>query len=85
MKDELESPERMLAFVEINRTLVGVIILSDKLRKGVKSMVEQLYKLGIKETIILTGDNIYNAKIIAKQAGITRFEANLLPDQKKIR
>ena len=82
LKDELESPERMLAFVEINRTLVGVIILSDKLRKGVKSMVEQLYKLGIKETIILTGDNIYNAKIIAKQAGITQFEANLLPDQK---
>lgn len=82
LKKEIESPEKMLAFIEINRKPAGAVVFSDKIRKGVKLMVERLYRLGVKETIILTGDSIDTAKNIAKQAGVTRFESNLLPEEK---
>jgi heavy metal translocating P-type ATPase len=82
LRKEIESQEKMLAFIEINNVLAGAIIFSDKIRTGVKLMMERLYKLGIKEIIILTGDSIDNAKNIAQQAGVTRFESNLHPEQK---
>ena len=82
LKKEIESPEKMLAFIEINKAPAGAIIFSDKIRTGVKLMIEQLYRLGVKETVILTGDSVDNAKNIAQQAGVTRFESNLLPEQK---
>ena len=74
----------MLAFIGINRILVGAVVFSDKIRTGVKLMMQRLKDLGIKETIILTGDHFDNAKTIAEQAGVTRFEFSLLPEQKVI-
>jgi len=82
LRKEIKSQEKMLAYVEINNVPAGAIIFSDKIRPGVKSMMERLPKLGIKETIVLTGDSIDNAKKVAQQAGVTRFEFNLNPEQK---
>ena len=80
----IEPEKQMLAFIGINRIPVGAVVFSDKIRTGVKVMMQRLFDLGIKETVILTGDSFDNAKNIAEQASVTRFESNLLPEQKVI-
>jgi cation transport ATPase len=73
---------KMVAFIGINGNPVGAIILGDKIRSGIHVMIKRLQKLGVKETVMLTGDSFDNAQVIAKQASITSFESNLLPEQK---
>lgn len=73
---------KMVAFVGINNIVVGAIIFGDKIRSGISVMMKRLQHLGVKETVMLTGDSFDNARVIARQAGITRFESNLLPEQK---
>ena len=84
LKKELESQKSMLAFIAINRIPVGVVVYIDKIRNGVKPMMQRLCELGVKETVILTGDSFDNAKTISEQAGVTRFESDLSPEQKVI-
>ncbi|MGA9940602.1 MAG: HAD-IC family P-type ATPase [Nitrososphaeraceae archaeon] len=81
LKKELESQKSMLAFIAINRIPVGVVVYIDKIRNGVKPMMQRLCEL---ETVILTGDSFDNAKTISEQAGVTRFESDLSPEQKVI-
>ena len=73
---------KMIAFIGVNSIPVGAIILGDKIRSGVNMMMHRLQELGVKETVILTGDSIDNAQVIAKQAAVTHFESSLLPEQK---
>ena len=73
---------KMVAFVGINNILVGAIIFGDKIRSGISVMMKRLQQLEVKETVMLTGDSFDNACVIARQAGVTRFESNLLPEQK---
>ncbi|HYL65790.1 MAG TPA: heavy metal translocating P-type ATPase [Nitrosopumilaceae archaeon] len=82
VKRQINSEGKMLAFVGINNKPAGVIVFEDKIRPDVNTMIKYLNELGVKQTIMLTGDNRDNAKSIAKQAGITNIEANLLPEQK---
>jgi P-type E1-E2 ATPase len=72
----------MLAFVTINNNPIGIIVFGDLLRGGVKSMIEHIRKLGVKEIVILSGDSYENSQIIAQEAGVNSFEANLLPENK---
>ena len=73
---------KMLAFIAINGIVKGVVVFSDRIRQGVGSMVQDLMELGVERTIMLTGDVEENARAIAEQAGLTDFEANLLPQGK---
>ena len=45
-------------------------------------MIQNLKKEGIKETIMLTGDSLDNAKSIANQTGVDNYRYNLLPEDK---
>ena len=72
----------MVALVNINGTNVGIITFTDKIRDGVATMIQDLKKKGIKETIILTGDSLDNAKSIANQIGVDNYKYNLLPEDK---
>jgi ATPase, P-type (transporting), HAD superfamily, subfamily IC/ATPase, P-type (transporting), HAD superfamily, subfamily IC/heavy metal translocating P-type ATPase len=73
---------KALVFLVQNHTCLGCLILCDQIRPNVSALMEKLRKLGVKETAILTGDNKKNGEAIAKQAGIKRVEAELLPEQK---
>ena len=73
---------KMVALVNINGTNVGIITFTDKIRDGVATMIQDLKKKGIKETIILTGDSLDNAKSIANQIGVDNYKYNLLPEDK---
>jgi Cu+-exporting ATPase len=62
--------------------LAGAILLRDRLRQGIREAVEGLEQGGVTELLMLTGDRTRAAEVIAREAGIERVEAELLPDQK---
>jgi Cu+-exporting ATPase len=61
--------------------LLGLIAIADPLRPTSREAVAALQSMGI-EVIMLTGDNRRTAARIAREAGLTRFEAELLPQDK---
>ena len=61
--------------------LIGTFSISDSLRKNSAEAVKRLRKMGM-EIVMLTGDNAGTASEIAKQAGIERFLAGVLPGEK---
>lgn len=68
-------------FVAIDSEIIGAILLEDKLRKESKNAIRQIESMGI-NTIMLTGDNEMIAEKIAKEVGIKKYYANLLPQDK---
>ena len=72
----------LVIYVAKNQTCVGMIIMSDKIRPEVPALIQKLHSLGVKEIVMLTGDGKKNASVIAKQAGIHSFAAELKPEDK---
>ena len=62
--------------------LVGVICISDPLRPEAASVLNGLRALGIRNTVMMTGDSERTAAAIAKQVGVDRFFAEVLPEDK---
>ena len=81
-KTQIDSHGKMLAYVTINGNLSGILIFSDLIRPGVESMIHRLNDFGIRQTIMLTGDNLENANNIAQKSKIHTVHANLVPEQK---
>jgi Cd2+/Zn2+-exporting ATPase len=67
--------------VTMDRRLLGIISISDTLRKGAKEAIDQIRKQGVSEIWMLTGDSALVADRIGKELGI-RYEAKLLPEDK---
>lgn len=69
-------------YVAVNDTLVGVIDFSDEVRPDSQQMLNRLYKLGIKHTLLVTGDVKATADSVAKRLGITEVRSECLPGDK---
>ena len=68
-------------YLKIDDELVGAILLKDEAKHGTKEAIQALNSRGI-VTKMFTGDNKKAAKQIAAELGISKFEAEMLPDQK---
>lgn len=73
---------KLTTFVAINGRPAGVVIFTDQVRPGVPYMVGRLRELGVREVVMLTGDNKENAEVVARESGLLSYEANLLPSEK---
>lgn len=73
--------EGSIIHLALNGCYKGHALLGDELKSGAKEMIEGLKNAGI-NTLMLTGDNEIAAKAVAKELGIDRFYAGLLPEQK---
>lgn len=71
-----------VVYTSINNIYSGYIIISDKLKSDSKKAIENLNSLGIKNTVMLTGDRESTASHIAKTIGISKVYSELLPAQK---
>ena len=71
-----------VVYVAVNQRYKGYIVISDALKNDSKDCIVGLKNSGIKETIMLTGDNKLVADDIGKQLGIDRVYSNLLPTDK---
>ena len=78
---KLQNEGKTISLVAIEKELVGIIALLDTPKSSAKSMVEKLLKKKI-EIVMLTGDNEQTASIIARELGIKRIMANLMPSDK---
>ena len=76
-----EAQGKTTMLVAVNRKASGIIAVADTLKEHSVEAVEGLKKIGI-ETIMLTGDNEKTAAAIAKQVGIDKVIANVLPGEK---
>jgi Cd2+/Zn2+-exporting ATPase len=70
-------------FVGLDRRLLGLISIADRLRKGAKAAIEEIRQEGVSEIWMLTGDSPQVADRIGKELGI-RYEAKLLPEEKVV-
>ena len=67
------------AFVATGGRLMGEIEFADRLRPQVPALMRRLAVLGVTDTVMLTGDRLTAADVIATSAGIRTVLANLLP------
>jgi Cu+-exporting ATPase len=77
----LESQGRTAMIVAVDRNTAGIIGVADTLKETSKDAILELKKLGI-DVVMLTGDNRRTADFIAKQAGIEKVLAEVLPEDK---
>ena len=61
---------------------IGAISFADTIRPQAKKTIQALKEAGVRDTIMLTGDNERTAKTIAAQTGVDRYFAELLPEDK---
>ncbi|MFW6102102.1 MAG: heavy metal translocating P-type ATPase [Chloroflexota bacterium] len=78
---ELLGQGKTLMFLGWDSQVAGIIALADTLKPGAKAALQALHKMGI-ETAMLTGDNRRTAEAIAREAGIDRVLAEVLPEHK---
>lgn len=60
----------------------GFILIADEIKPDAPAAIAALKKAGIRETVMLTGDNAAAAENVAQTLGLDKFFANLLPAQK---
>ena len=61
--------------------IVGIVVLEDILKPGMRDRFERLRRMGLR-TVMVTGDNPLTAKAIAEQAGVDDFIAQATPEAK---
>ena len=71
-----------IIYLSVENKLAGLLYVSDAIREGANEMITGLRNSGIKNIVMLTGDNPETAKHVSEQIGITDFRANLLPEDK---
>lgn len=79
---ELSAEGKSLIYIAVGEELAGVAAFADTLKPSSAKAVATLRRLGI-QTCMITGDNTDVAAIIAKQAAVDSFEAELLPERKQ--
>lgn len=80
--EKLETEGKTVMMLSVDKKLLGLIAVADTIKDSAKAGVEALQEKNI-EAIMITGDNERTANAIAKQLGIKRVLAEVLPDQKE--
>ena len=79
--DELANEGKTPMFVAINQKIAGIIAVADTVKENSAMAIKKLQSMGI-EVAMITGDNSRTAQAIAKQVGIKRVLAEVLPQDK---
>ena len=69
-------------YLTVDGEVIGDISLKEETRENTQELMRKLNKVGIEKTVILTGDNLKNAKIVADKLNVTDLYAGLLPQEK---
>ena len=80
--EELASAGNSLVLVAVNGQLELALGLKDEIRAGVKEDLAALKKLGVKNLLLLSGDNQKTVDLVAEELGLTETYGQLLPEDK---
>ena len=69
-------------FVVYGGELIGALSVSDSVRDESQEVIAKLKKLGVKNTVMLTGDSKGNAEKVSEKLGLSKCYSNLLPSDK---
>ncbi|BAY30660.1 cadmium-translocating P-type ATPase [Nostoc carneum NIES-2107] len=74
--------EGTVIHLAVNHIYAGYIAIADEVKSDAKEAIQALKRIGVRNTVMLTGDNQAIASQIAQQLGIDSYEAELLPEEK---
>ena len=77
-----EAQGNSLVLVAIDGEFKALFGIRDQIRPGVKQDLQQLKKLGVKQLIVLSGDNQGTVDLVAHDLGLTQAHGNMFPEQK---
>lgn len=80
--NEVQNNGKTVVIIGTKTDILGVISVADTIRENSAVALKSLLSSGIKQTVMLTGDNEGTAKLIASKANVNRYFANLLPEDK---
>ncbi|QNK89120.1 cadmium-translocating P-type ATPase [Sporosarcina sp. resist] len=78
----LQNEGKTIIIIGMAEKILGIICVSDTIRKATKVAIANLEKIGVEHVVMLTGDNEGTAKAIALEAGVNRYFSELLPEEK---
>jgi Cd2+/Zn2+-exporting ATPase len=79
---DLQSKGRSVMIVRHGERWLGVLGMADQPREGVKGILENLRKIGIRALVMLTGDHKAVGEAIGREVGVDEIRAELLPEDK---
>ncbi|MFA5692847.1 MAG: heavy metal translocating P-type ATPase [Acholeplasmataceae bacterium] len=79
----LESEGSSLVITAVNEKIVIIMGIKDQIRSDVKEEITRLKRLGVKELIVLSGDNQASVDVVSKELGLTKAYGNMLPEDKQ--
>ena len=71
-----------IIYIAINGKYVGNIVVSDQIKQDSKAAIKMLKSLGIKKTVMLTGDKKLVADTVGQELDIDEIHSELLPEDK---
>jgi heavy metal translocating P-type ATPase len=74
--------QALRAYVAVDGRAAGIIEYADRARPGLAGFLERLRGLGIRRTVLLSGDNQENVDQVARDAGVAEAHGELLPEAK---
>jgi Zn2+/Cd2+-exporting ATPase len=80
--EEMQAQGKTVIIVGTDQEILALVAVADVVRKESQAVIGRLYDLGIKKTIMLTGDHTKTAEAIAGSVRVTDMQAELLPEDK---
>ncbi|WP_215112140.1 MULTISPECIES: heavy metal translocating P-type ATPase [unclassified Exiguobacterium] len=78
----LQNQGKTAMIIGTEKEILAVIAVADEVRESSKDVIQKLHQLGIKKTIMLTGDNQGTANAIGGHVGVSDIQAELMPEDK---
>ena len=78
----LQTAGKTIMLIQADGQFLGLLGLADTPRKDAREVLARLHQLGIRKTIMLTGDNERVGRAIANAVGLDEVKAGLLPEDK---
>jgi Cu2+-exporting ATPase len=69
-------------YVAVDGRLAGLIPYADRIRDESREVISRLHQMGVRNTIMLTGDNATVARAVGGRLGLTRYVADMMPEDK---
>jgi len=78
----MQNEGKTVILVGSEEKILAIIAIADEIRESSKEVIAKLHELGIEKTMMLTGDNEQIAASIAREVGVTDYQADLMPEDK---